>query len=238
MEDITPLYVSNTGGTPLSVKGMQFDQFRGDNGTDRDVDLWCRFVDSSNNALATPRLMRRLSGTGLECVAPKVDYSGDTRLEIGINGQAWHDSGITLKFFSGPRVRSVSPSSGVTKNPKGLNLAISGDNFDCPNGDCSNIKVRFTNARGDAIFEDGKRSEAGTIVCKIPKYPAPETLNVDVTFNGLDYTNDGVTYGFTDPYILGVSPRMISAAGTTMITLSGYGFVQLDDQHSVVVIKD
>lgn len=166
-------------------------------------------------------------------MAPKVDYSGETRLEIGVNGQAWHDSGLTLKFFSGPRVKSVSPSNGVTKNPKGLNLAISGDNFVCPERDgqkdCSNVKVRFTNAMGDAIFEDGRVSEAGTVVCKIPKYPAPETLNVDVTFNGLDYTNDGVTYGFTDPYILGISPRMISSAGTTMITLSGYGFVQLDD---------
>jgi hypothetical protein len=190
-------------------------------------------MDSSNSTLAAPRMMRKISGTELECVAPKVDYSGETRLEIGINGQAWHDSGMTLKFFSGPRVRSLSPSSGVTKNPKGLNLAISGDNFACPERDgqkdCSNVKVRFTNARGDAIFEDGRMSEAGTVVCKIPKYPAPETLDVDVTFNGLDYTNDGVTYGFTDPYILGVSPRMISAAGTTMITLSGYGFVQLDD---------
>ena len=169
--------------------------------------------------------MRKVSGTALECVAPAVAYSGDARLEVGVNGEAWHDSGLTLKYFSGPRVKSVHPPNGVTKNPKGLNLAISGDNFICPAHDCSNIKVRFTNAGGDAIFEDGSMSEAGTVICKIPKYPAPETLNVDVTFNGLDYTNDGITYGFTDPYILGVSPRMISAAGTTMITLSGYGFV-------------
>lgn len=80
-----PIFVSNTGGTPLSVQGMQFDQFKNDNGTDRKVDLWCRFVDSSNNTLGTPRIMRKLSGTELECVAPKADYSGDTRLEIGVN---------------------------------------------------------------------------------------------------------------------------------------------------------
>jgi len=174
----------------------------------------------------------------LGCVAPKADYSGDARLEIGVNGQAWHDSGVTLKYFSGPRVRSVNPPNGVTKNPRGLNLAISGENFVCPNNDCREIKVRFTNARGDAIFEDGRLGEAGTVVCKIPKYPAPETLNVDVSFNGLDFTNDDVSYGFTDPYILGIQPRMISASGATQLTLSGYGFVQLDDQHSVIVVKD
>lgn len=30
----------------------------------------------------------------------------------------------------------------------------------------------------------------------IAKYPAPETLNVDVSFNGKDFTNDGVQFGF------------------------------------------
>ena len=26
----------------------------------------------------------------------------------------------------------------------------------------------------------------------IPKYPAPETLNVDISFNGVDFTNDHI----------------------------------------------
>lgn len=43
-------------------------------------------MDSSNTTLGTPRIMRKSSGTELECVAPKADYSGDTRLEIGVNG--------------------------------------------------------------------------------------------------------------------------------------------------------
>jgi hypothetical protein len=30
----------------------------------------------------------------------------------------------------------------------------------------------------------GVESETGTVICKIPKYPAPETLDVDVSFNG------------------------------------------------------
>lgn len=81
-------------------------------------------------------------------------------------------------------------------------------------------------------------NEAGQVVCKIPKYPAPETLVVDVSFNGQDYTNDGVTYGFMDPYVLGISPRMVSTSGSTRLTLYGYGFVQMEDAMSVVVYKD
>lgn len=34
VEDIKPSYVSNSGGTPLTIKGMLFDQFREENGTE------------------------------------------------------------------------------------------------------------------------------------------------------------------------------------------------------------
>lgn len=59
----------------------------------------------------------------------------------------------------------------------------------------------------------------------IPKYPAPETLRVDVSMNGQDFTSDNVTYGFMDPYILNIQPRLYSPKGTTNATLYGYGFV-------------
>lgn len=80
-------------------------------------------------------------------------------------------------------------------------------------------------------------SESGTVICEIPKYPAPETLDVDVSFNGLDFTNDGVKYGFFDPAILDIKPRLVSPRGTTQLTISGYGFVAMDEAKSMVVMK-
>jgi hypothetical protein len=137
-------------------------------------------------------------------------------------------------FYNGPRVTAVNPTFGVTKNPRGLNMFVSGRNFECPQNDCSRIKVRFTNERGDMIFEDGKMKPDGTIECKIPEYPAPETLDVDVSFNGIDFTNDGVKYGFMDPYVLDIKPKLISRAGTTEITMYGYGFVQSDAESAII----
>lgn len=61
---------------------------------------------------------------------------------------------------------------------------------------------------------------------------------VDVSLNGQDYTNDGVTYGFMDPYVLAIEPRMLSTSGSTKLTLHGYGFVQMDDSMSEVLFKD
>lgn len=70
---------------------------------------------------------------------------------------------------------------------------------------------------------------AGTVRCLTPAYPAPETLTVDVSFNGLDYSNEKVTYGYIDPFVLQVEPRLISASGSTKVALKGYGFVRMED---------
>jgi len=61
--------------------------------------------------------------------------------------------------------------------------------------------------------------------CKVPKYTKPDVLQVELTFNGQDYTHDNQTYGFFDPYVLDVKPRLISTKGTTKVRLYGFGFV-------------
>ena len=218
---------------------MLFDQFRFDNGTAKQVQLKCRLVDAgSGTVIDSPRNTTKISDTEQVCVAPKTDVTGDAKVELSANGQQWQDSGIPVKFYNGPRVTAVSPASGATKNPHNVPMEITGDNFACPNNDCSKIKVRFTNAKGDQIFVDGRLSDNGAVVCPIPKYPAPETLNVDVSFNDQDYTNDGVQFGFLDPYVLGVKPRLVSPHGTTVLALSGYGFVPMDDEKSKVAYRD
>jgi hypothetical protein len=65
-------------------------------------------------------------------------------------------------------------------------MEISGNNFECTKGDpeCKKLKVRFTNERNEEIIEDGNFTKDGTVKCYIPRYPAPETLAVDVSFNG------------------------------------------------------
>lgn len=168
-------------------------------------------------------------------MAPKSENAGEVRVEISANGQQWQDTKAPLRYYSGPKVTSVFPTYGVTKNPHGLDLDVRGENFACPNGDCSRIRVRFTNDQGDKIDVVGKSetdNDGVKVTCKIPKYPAPETLLVDVSFNDLDYTADNVTFGFVDPYVLGISPRLISTHGTTKVNLTGYGFVQLEEAKS------
>lgn len=67
----------------------------------------------------------------------------------------------------------------------------------------------------------------GSLESTIPAYTSPEVLTLDVSFNGQEYTNDRVEFGFLDPYILNVKPRLVSSHGTTKLTLKGYGMIQM-----------
>ena len=61
--------------------------------------------------------------------------------------------------------------------------------------------------------------------CKIPKYTKPDVLKVELTLNNKDYTNDGRTYGYYDPYVLNAEPKLISVDGSTLVRIKGFGFV-------------
>ena len=49
-----------------------------------------------------------------------------------------------------------------------------------------------------------------------------------MTFNGQDYTNDKFKFGYLDPYILNVEPRLISPKGTTRLKMKGFGMIQME----------
>jgi hypothetical protein len=66
VEQVVPSFISNSGNSRISVKGMLFDQFRFDDGMNekqnglarKDVTFSCRFVDSGTGSLiGTPRDM-------------------------------------------------------------------------------------------------------------------------------------------------------------------------------------
>lgn len=48
--------------------------------------------------------------------------------------------------------------------------------------------------------------------------------------NGEDYSNDGKTFGFYDPFVLSVEPKLISKSGQTKVTVKGFGFVDTSKQ--------
>ena len=129
----------------------------------------------------------------------------------------------SFEYTSAPQVTGINPHFGPVKVPD--QATISGKNFACT--ECKGLMVRFGKDE-NSIYVPGTRVNDNQIKVTIPPYTKPDVLQVDVTLNGEDYTNDGVTYGFSDPFLINVTPRLISPEGNTVLTLSGFGFVNSD----------
>lgn len=90
MKSVVPTDISNSGNSPVILRGMQFDQFKYDNGTFNDVTLQCRFKEDGTGAyIDQPRNMTRITDSKLKCVAPKTNAVGPFRMEMSANGQNW-----------------------------------------------------------------------------------------------------------------------------------------------------
>lgn len=80
-------------------------------------------------------------------------------------------------------------------------MTLTGTSFNCPENDCSNLKVKFYD-NITSIVVPGTLVNSLTVTCQVPSYTKPDVLRVEVTFNGADYTSDNRTYGYFDPYII------------------------------------
>jgi hypothetical protein len=59
-----------------------------------------------------------------------------------------------------------------------------------------------------------------------------------VTVNGKDWTSDGKTYGYFDPFVLRAEPALISVDGTTIVQIKGFGFVNSTTSKSLIGSSD
>lgn len=71
----------------------------------------------------------------------------------------------------------------------------------------------------------------------MPKYTKPDVLPVEISLDGTEFTDNGITYGFFDAYLLDVHPRLISKLGGTPITLAGFGFVNTGETKAKFQVK-
>lgn len=131
----------------------------------------------------------------------------------------------SFTYYNAPKIVSVSPPYGPVKDPVQKYVELNGRYFTCPDGDlCQDLWVKFGEDK-NAIYVKGERISDDKVRALIPRFTRPDVLHVEVTFNGQDYTNDNQTYGYFDPYVLRVEPRLISTKGTTKVRLIGFGFV-------------
>ena len=238
-----PVSGPNIGGTQITIHGIGFTPRKDDKGlTDMTKNrMWVRFVDpDSKQVLAPPTEVKteELSDDEAVWYTPALPANTFALMQLSLNNADWQDVPISGKshsftYFESPHITKLNPSFGPVKHKELLIMDIEGKNFKCPEPTCADLSVRFGDA-DLAIFVKGQWVNENLIQVKVPRYTKPQVLKVELTLNGKDWTNDGFTYGYFDPFIIRAEPALVSIDGTTKIKLIGFGFVNSKSSKSLV----
>ena len=200
-----------SGGTPVTVHGEHLHRGSASGAA-------CAFGEQ--HVAAT----RRASGT-LECVAPPSNATGESVVEVTLNGVDTTHSSTPHRFtYTAPQLERVEPNRTSTVHPTPLTLIGAGL------GGGVQYRCRFgltdANASGSGLtvpaFFDVAR---GTVGCTAPARPPGEgliVLPVEVALNAVDFTSSARTLTYHPlPHPQALSPTTGPDGGATLVTVSG-----------------
>jgi hypothetical protein len=228
VSEFKPTKASTIGGTPVDIFGVGFlapYQFTKDpemkkmyykfiDANDNSTEYFC--PDGKNSTLITENHLAHVS-------SPRVAKNGtEANVYVSFNGQDYERIPHKFLFYMLPNITDISPRYGplVTNDWDRVELKL--DNYYCKEN-CDNMICRYKSATG-IYYEKGQYVRPGTVNCTVPKVNTPQSFDLEVSFNGEDYTNNGFNYTFYDPHIVSVEPQMVSSKGGTKIKIKGYGF--------------
>lgn len=225
--DMKPTKGTNIGGTKISLTGTGFkDPF--DSVLSSDYKLYYRFIDCADNTIvfSPPNTFTKVSHNHkIEILSPKV-YRNNTLACLQLSYNNIDFKTVPNKSFSYyilPNITSVTPQYGPLVSNDFDKVKVKIDDFYCTEN-CDKILCQFK-SKNNIFLEKGNYIGPNTVNCTVPRVNIPESFNVELSFNsGEDYTNNGYSFTFYDPYVLRVEPQMISSKGGTKLKIFGYGF--------------
>ena len=169
------------GGTLVQVYGNGFVQ--GDM-------LVCKFGSlPSDRATAA----RWLSEGQIECRSPnRGGTSGNVTLEVSINNQDFSTNAVMFEYLGQPAVGGIRPGTGPLGG--GTLVQITGGPFSQRAASLGTIYCRFGSVETNAVSK-AQRVDSTTVECISPAHVAGE-VPVEVSMNGLDYTDAGVSFAY------------------------------------------
>ncbi|KAJ1484295.1 hypothetical protein T484DRAFT_1894602, partial [Baffinella frigidus] len=201
---VTPSQGSRTGGTLVTVVGVNFDSSTACAvGTDVSV----------SRAMVTSFVSSSL----ITCVTPAVDTIGAVSLRAKSAGVDWVDSsGATFDFTGNAILTGVHPSRGSVSG--GTIVSVVGMHWSTADVTC---RIGETSPR------QGVALSSTLVLCVAPKVSAVGEVAVGVSNNGVDFVSKPGTFVYTDQVeITGVFPTVGSSSGGAYVTVVGSHFPQ------------
>jgi hypothetical protein len=145
-----------------------------------------------------------------------------------LNGVDWVDTGFTFSYYQKPILNDIRPRSGSIEG--GTEIWLKGEKFSNITSRLKTVKCRFTqinvNNSEDAMmrYVPAYMIDKDTMKCASPAgFSGGDQVNVDLTFNGVDYTDNKYVFSFYS--IFGSFPKSGPASGKNQfIQVRGKGF--------------
>ncbi len=219
------------GGTEMEIYGLNLDEPFGP-GSNKVIHY--RFVDCDNqnivigdnyNATITDPHRGKL-------ITPNTFGTYENAcVQLSFNGENYKSiPEKKFSFYVLPNITEIYPKYGPLRSSY-QQIKVKLDNYIC-NSDCDKIKCKFT-SKNSILIEQGIYVSPNNINCTVPNVNMPEAYNVEVSLNGEYYTKNNFNYTFYDPYVIRVTPQMVSSKGDTKIRITGLGFADSGDNLKV-----
>ena len=241
--DFSPDQGLSNGGTLIKIRGRGFQPTKYENGTFIDTPVYVRMLEAeSRRPLGPTTIAEYIENEEVRWKVPPAPAGTQGIISLSLNNHQFYElyhkeKGFSFEYLNSPYITSIDPQFGEVRHSEKVVVDVHGRNFDCPNSNCNNINCKF-GKDPDAVIVKGKRQSSNLIQCPLPNYPQPDVLDVEVSVNGKDYSNNGIQFGFYDPFVLRISPKLISKSGTTKIEINGFGFVDSTEVGGLKVLFD
>ena len=212
----SPLGGPSSGNSLIEIFGAGFGE-EGDS-------VFLRFKNKTNNAILGLVKCDQVEINKVKCLTPRVRPGSHAYLELSRNGQNFISvANYTYFFYESPTITSISPNIGPVKNDVGGNITITGTNFKCTTQDCSQLTCKY-GTDPYPLYVKGYYIDTNHVYCPIISYSRPEVIEIEISLNEIDYTNDNQKYTFFDAFVLNADPKFFSEQGGTVVSVLGFGF--------------
>jgi hypothetical protein len=157
------------------------------------------FNNSDTGALLGTVEAHSVTLNEIEVLTPEAPTNTHATLSLSKNNKNFHkiegigktSLGKLYTYYDAPIVKSIDPRHGPVKMEVERNVTISGSNFYCFDEYCTGLKCKF-DVHPYPIYTKAYLINSSTIKCLIPQLSRPETVDVEISLNGNDFTRNGI----------------------------------------------
>ena len=241
--DFKPDHGLSNGGTKVKIRGKGFLPKRYENGVHVQSPVYVKMIESRTFQDLGPVVeAEHITDEEVQWTAPPAPPGTKGIISLSLNKHQFLElyrkgKDFAFEYVSSPVVQSIDPAYGEVKHIGDTVISVRGTNFDWESDSCKNVKCKFGKDT-DPIIVNGQKVSSNIIKCPLPDYPQPDLLDVEVSVNGVDFSNNGVKFGFYDPFVLHVTPKLISKSGSTKLEIKGVGYADTSKIGQLKVMFD